>query len=220
MRSILASRRWTCTRLLLSCTVIASCGGGGGDTPTPPPPAPSVARLALSDTAVVLTVGRAVTLIADPLTATGTRVPGATVSWTSANPEIATISATGFLAAQAPGQTRVTATVGAVQASARVEVVAQRVASVIIVTGSPVLIPGDSITMAAQALDASGGTVTSTPLEWSVQDSSIASIDARGVLRARRGGVTTVRVRADTAICAWSSCNSCRWCRTIPVPCR
>jgi hypothetical protein len=203
MSTVPPSRRSSAVLLVSVTLLVASCGGGstdGATPPAPPPPAPTIARLVLSDTALTVPSGRTVTLSATALSAAGAPLSGVTVSWSSANPEIATVSPSGIITGIAVGQTRVSATAAGVQAIARVEVAQPRVASIQLLTAVPTLAPGDSIALSAQPLDATGASIIAAwPLSWSVADTTVASISASGLLRARSGGTTTIRIRADTA---------------------
>jgi hypothetical protein len=192
------SRRPLAHRLGLLVWVLAGCSGGP-DAPAPTPPAPTVARIALSDTLVALVPGVAQTITAQPLDASGQRLTEVTVTWTSAAPTIAQVSSTGSVTAVSVGSTQLTASAGRAQATVRVDVERARVSRIQLVAGAAALFTGDSTRFIVDPVDAFGRSASGWTPEWSVDDSSVASIDTRGLLRARRAGATTVRVRVDTA---------------------
>jgi hypothetical protein len=107
--------RFHATGLLL--LVAAACGGDGGNEPT------VVAEIRLDTDAVVLdATGQTRQLTATALDGTGDQVEDASIDWTSSDPEVVAVSATGLLIAQGPGTAEVTAAVGDVGATATVGV--------------------------------------------------------------------------------------------------
>ena len=93
--------------------VIIRAGGAGLQdsaavavvTPSPLP----VGAVVLAPASATLTVGGTLQLTATPKDATGTPLGGRVVTWTSGNPGVSTVSATGLLSAVAPGSTTITA---------------------------------------------------------------------------------------------------------------
>lgn len=99
--------------LVALLALLAGCGGGGGDS------TPSVTGLLLSYYYVLpsgtlpftATVGDRVQLLAYGTRATGQPTPMTSqVTWVSSDPGVATVSATGMLTANSPGQTTITIT--------------------------------------------------------------------------------------------------------------
>jgi serine/threonine-protein kinase len=84
---------------------------------------PSVASVALDRSSLTLTAGERATLAATPRDRAGDALQSA-VSWTSANPSIATVSDRGEVLAVGPGQTTITASAGGRSATASVSVAA------------------------------------------------------------------------------------------------
>jgi hypothetical protein len=82
-----------------------------------------VASVALDRSSLTLTAGERATLAATPRDRAGDALQSA-VSWTSANPSIATVSDRGEVLAVGPGQTTITASAGGGSATASVSVAA------------------------------------------------------------------------------------------------
>ena len=101
----------------MALLAVAACGGDGRTDPS------DVAQITLDTEAVVLAAtGQTRQLTATALDDGGDPIQGAPIDWTTSNPEVVTVSATGLLTAQGPGTTQVTAAVGEVSATATVGV--------------------------------------------------------------------------------------------------
>ena len=110
--------------LLASCAVAAWASAGCDDDATRPPAETlRVASVTVTPAAASLTVPDAtVQLNARVLDGNGRAMPGVAVIWTSVRPEVATVGASGLVAAAGNGTTTVAATVGAVAGTATVTV--------------------------------------------------------------------------------------------------
>lgn len=105
--------------LLAGVSLLAlSCGGDG---PTGPDPA-VVVSVTVTPSSATLTEGETLPLSATALNGLGEPAVGATVSWSSSAPGVASVSAAGVVTAVAPGTASVTATAGGRSASAAVTV--------------------------------------------------------------------------------------------------
>src|SRR5450755_3512254 len=80
-----------------SLALVAGCGSPGIDsvTPPPPPPPPAVAPVTVTPDTATLQVGATVQLTASLRDAANATLAGRAVAWTSDNPSIASVSATG-----------------------------------------------------------------------------------------------------------------------------
>ena len=90
-------------------------------------PAQSVAAVTVSASSLTLDVGESGKLSATAADASGRELRGASITWRSANPAIATVDASGMVRAVAPGLTGITAAVGQRLATATVTVLAPAV---------------------------------------------------------------------------------------------
>ena len=99
-----------CLLLLVAATIGAVSGAGCAPTGVSPAPSnASVADVLVGPSADSLLVGDSQQLMALPRDAKGRPVTGRDISWTSLNPEIATVSATGVVSGQAAGTARIMA---------------------------------------------------------------------------------------------------------------
>jgi hypothetical protein len=85
-------------------------------------PAPAVSSVSVSPSSATLTVGESVQLSAVAKDVNGTIVSGSTVSWSSSNPAVASVSSTGTVQALTGGTSTVTATIEGVDGKASITV--------------------------------------------------------------------------------------------------
>ena len=109
------SLAWKLGRLCALLITLSACGGGGSEPSVP-------ANIALNSTSLSFTaVGETQQLFATVTDRNGNRVD-ATVTWSSSNPEIASVTSAGLVTSQASGSTEVTATAGSASSTAQVAV--------------------------------------------------------------------------------------------------
>ncbi len=94
-----------------------------GVTVTAPAP-PTVSAVVVTPTSVNMTVGQSTQLTASAVDASGNPMSGATISWSSSNTGMATVSGTGMVRAVVAGAVIMTATSGGHTATANVQVTA------------------------------------------------------------------------------------------------
>ena len=109
--------------LLAICAVAAWASGCGDDATRPPPETLRAASVTVTPAAASLTAPDAtVQLNARVRDGSGRAMAGVAVIWTSVRPEVATVGASGLVAAAGNGTTTIAATVGAVAGTATVTV--------------------------------------------------------------------------------------------------
>ena len=109
--------------LLAICAAAAWASGCGDGATRPPSETPRVASVTVTPEAASLTAPDAtVQLNARVHDGSGRAMAGVTVIWTSVRPEVATVGASGLVAAAGNGTTTIAATVGAVAGTATVTV--------------------------------------------------------------------------------------------------
>ncbi|MFL5538592.1 MAG: hypothetical protein ACJ8J0_06340 [Longimicrobiaceae bacterium] len=104
---------------LLGFAALVACSGS--DSPTTPPP-PQPAAVDVSADSVTVRQLTSATLSATVRDQTGKAFPGATVTWSSARPEVVSVDGAGTLTTGRPGVAWVTASYGALKDSVRVRV--------------------------------------------------------------------------------------------------
>ena len=112
---------------LLTVLLLLACGDGGTTPTTPPtpptPPTPVATSITLSATSLALVeYGATATLTATVKDQNGATMSGASVTWTTSDAAVATVSSTGLVTPVADGTATITATSGSVSATATVTV--------------------------------------------------------------------------------------------------
>ena len=121
------TRVWRSAALGLLGLAILSCGGGdtSGPPPGPPPPPPTAtvpARITLEPEEVAVVAGDTIRVRARVLNDRAQPISDAVVTWTSSDPTVATVDATGLVTGLKEGNASLTATSGPVTNSAPVAV--------------------------------------------------------------------------------------------------
>jgi len=129
------------------------------------------------DSVRLTALGATATLTGQPLNQAGDPMAGETVTWSSLDPDVATVSASGTVTAVGNGTTGVVATSSSDPsvADTAVVVVEQVVATVTVVPDTLNAL-GDTLTLAAEALDANGHVIPGTGFTWSVDTPAILEL--------------------------------------------
>ncbi len=143
-------------------------------------------------------LGETVQLVATVQDQNGQMMSGATVTWASGDPLVATVDASGLVTAVANGTASVTGTAGSASGSATVTV-DQVLAAVVVEPANDTLLAfGDTLRLSAEAVDANGHAVAGAKFAWASEDELVATVDARGLVTAVGSGSATVRATAGT----------------------
>ena len=206
-RSII--RVWT---VLVGVTLAAACGGGdsGGPTALPTVPDPSVMQPVVSvevsspaePTALgePLQLGETLQLSVEALDENGQAVAGVEFSWESSNTSVATVDATGLVTAVAEGTATITASAGDVQAMVEITVVSatQPVVSVEVSPSAETITLGGTLQLSAEAFDENGQAVAGVEFSWESNNTSVATVDATGLVTGVAEGSATIFASAGS----------------------
>ena len=181
----------TCAVLL----IVVACGGK--DSPTKPViiPPPSVATVIVSPTSANLQVGETQRFTATARTSDGSSVSGTTISWTSSNTAVVSISNQGLATAVGIGTVIIRAVADGVTSSpVMITVTAPPIASVTVNPSSPQqLMVGSTRMFAATARTADGSTRDDVEVSWTSSNTAVVSIDDFGLATAVGVGTTMIR---------------------------
>lgn len=158
-----------------------------------PPPA----AIALSPATANVSVGATQSLTITVRDASGAVItPTPSVTWSSAQNAIATVSATGIVTGVAPGTATITARASnGVTGTAAITVVAVPARVVLSSLPAPFYI-GDTETLTASVSDAAGAAITPVPaLAWGTSASDVATVSQTGVVTAVAPGTATITAR-------------------------
>lgn len=189
MRTIL---RLTVRRAVLALALFSIACSDAPTAPTPnrgasitiaPPPAEVYVADDLSLTAVVRD-------------AAGQVVSDAPVQWSVDDPSVAELEGASIILLK-PGAVRITARSGAVASTRDIIVRALTVDSVVVATAPMRLAEGEVRPIGIRVVGPGDRTVTGRPIRVTIEDSTVATIDAAGRLHAVRGGVTNIVATVD-----------------------
>ncbi len=171
--------------------LLAACSSASDNVNAPSAGAPT--RLELSTNGVALaSIGAADSIIATLRDAAGHTVPASAVRWTSDNPLVAQVSASGavgIVTGRAAGVTRIHASAGSLVKDVDVQVLGVR--GVSLVQSAVALRSGDTQPLGA-LIDADVN--TSMSLYYTSLNASVATVSANGVVSGISAGTTAVRV--------------------------
>ncbi|MBA2683690.1 MAG: Ig-like domain-containing protein [Gemmatimonadaceae bacterium] len=178
-----------------SAIVTATSGGVHVDVPITVtlPPANAVI---VSPSTVALLVSQTQQLTATITDAGGNTIPG-TVTWSSNNSGVASVSATGVVTANAPGNATITGTSGSVSGVAQVSVSLVPVRRVVVTPDALSFTVGDPATqLVVTLLDSIGGTLSQTgrPVTFASNNTSVATVSGTGLVSPVGPGTAVITV--------------------------
>ena len=174
-------------------TITATSEGRSGSAVLTVVPVP-VATVQLALPRATMAPGTTMQAVATARDAGGNALAGRAVQWGTTNPAVATISATGQIAAVGIGTATITATSEGQTGQATVQVLVP-VASVVI-NGSIRVKVGDSYVYTATAR-AADGTILERPVTWRVREAARASMTAGGTMVPLQTGTITIVAQID-----------------------
>jgi uncharacterized protein YjdB len=152
----------------------------------------AVASITVTPQSAIVPTGDSTTYTAVAHDANGHVIPGTVFNWSTSNPSIATVGATGVVTGVSGGGTIVQASAGGVAGSATVSVVV--VGSVEIIGSVERFIHvGQTTQFVAVVRDPAGNILSGVTVTWSVVKPSIASVNASGLATGLSAGITYVR---------------------------
>jgi hypothetical protein len=122
------------------------------------------------------------------------------VTWSSSNPDVATVDATGKVTGVTNGSATVTARMvddSSVKATAPVTVIGPAVATMTVTPANATVYVGLAVRMRAQLRAADGRVIRGRPVSWSSPDASIAEVSSQGLVRGRAPGGPIALVAAS-----------------------
>jgi len=165
----------------------------------------AVATVALAGGGRPLDPGETVDLNATVKDAKGNILADHTVVWSSADPQVATVSSSGVVTAVGPGQTVITASSEGKSGEARVSVNRPKevkpppaaVASLSLTPANPTVTAGQTLKLSAEALDADGKSLPDRPVTWKTSDDAVALVAPDGTVTGVARGSATITATAE-----------------------
>jgi plastocyanin len=183
-------------------TAVASVAGSkptfGRATVTVKPEAAS--RVVLDPVATRLLVGTRLTLGGSAFSIHNDRRDDL-LSFTSANPRVASVTADGRLRALAPGRAVITARAGRAASTVEFQVLPASVRKFVLAPAATTVRTGDVVRFALEARDAAGRTLSGLGVRWTVTGGDgIATLDQQGAFVAEQPGRYAVTAEAGSQV--------------------
>ncbi len=185
--------------------ILAGCGGGDSSPtsptpsePTPPAPPPVATSIAVTPASHTLpAIGATVQLSATVRDQNNNPMTGQTVTWTSANTAVATVSAAGLVTAVSNGTSQITARSGNASGTANITV-AEPVPTRITITPSSHTLEaiGATVQLGATVRDQRNNAMSGQTITWSSGDEAVATVSAAGLVTAVSNGMVEITARS------------------------
>jgi uncharacterized protein YjdB len=207
-----------------AATITATTAGKSGTSaltvtasPPPPPPAPVVTSVSVSPSTASVLVGATTTLTATVKDENGNVMSGQTVTWSTNNPAVATVSAAGVVTGASAGSATITATCAGKSGSADVAVSAAPppapvVTTVSVAPSTASVMVGATTALTATVKDQNGSVMSGQTVAWSTNNPGVATVSGAGVVTGAGAGSATI-----TATCAGKS-GTATITVTVPPP--
>ncbi|MBQ8982741.1 MAG: Ig-like domain-containing protein, partial [Lachnospiraceae bacterium] len=160
-------------------------------------------KITLNKSTASLNVGKTLTL--SP-TITPTDTSNKSVTWKSSNTKIATVSSKGVVTAKKAGTVTITCTTadGSKKSATCKITVKQPVTKITLNTTSATIDAGDTITLSATIAPK---TAANPSVTWKSSNTTVATVNSRGVVTALKAGTTTITCTAADGSKVTASCK-------------
>ena len=166
--------------------------GGEGGTQQPEP-----IRVEISPEAPQVQERKTVQLTATAYGNDDQVLSGLPVSWSTSDPNTATIDAGGLVTGVGPGTARITATIEGEEAQVDLTVHEAAVFAVTILDGPSALLVGNSVQLTAEVTDDVGFLLEGRVISWSSSNPAVADVDSDGNLTAMAKGEAVITAEAE-----------------------
>lgn len=160
-------------------------------------PSGSATQVTVSPDSTAVTVGRSQTLKAVARDASGNTLSGVQFFWSSSNSAVATVDQSGVVVSHSVGTANIAASTQGVSGVATITVELAPIASVVIAPSQATLRVNTTLQLADTAIDAAGAPITGQAATWASNNTSVATVDAAGLVIARAVG--TARISATVS---------------------
>jgi alpha-tubulin suppressor-like RCC1 family protein len=178
-----------------SATITATSEGKSGSATVSV--AIPVASVTVSPGELTLLVGESQQLTAITRDEAGNPLDGRSITWTTTEPTVATVSATGIVTGVGTGSATVTATSEGKSASATVSVASAPVVSVTVSPGELTLLVGASQQLTAITRDQAGNPLVGRSVTWATTEPTVAIVSATGIVTGVGAGSATITATSE-----------------------
>lgn len=174
---------------LMLLALISACDGG--------PSAPQVDSIRVSSAEVQVPISGSIQYSAEALDRNGDPLPNQSFTWTSSDPAVATVDATGRVEGVAQGTAEITAAVGSVSGTRPVEVLPPPVETVEVSPAEFDLQRGEELTLEVILRSSQGEVLQGRLISFTSSNTNVASVTPQGVVRGISVGTAILRVRSE-----------------------
>ena len=184
------------TGVAVGAATITATSEGKSGTATVTVTAP-VATVTVTPSTASVIVGQTTTLAATTKDASGNVLTGRTITWTTSNALVATVSASGVVTGVAAGTATITATSEGKSGTATVTVTLAPVASITVTPATASVVVGQTTTLSATTKDAAGNVLTGRTITWTSGTNSIATVSSSGVVTGVAAGTVLITATSE-----------------------
>jgi len=156
-----------------------------------------VATVSVAPTSATLRMGTTVQLTATLRDSGGNVLTGRSITWISAVPSVATVSATGLVSGVAAGGATITATSEGKSGTAAVTVTVVPVATVTVSPNPASVLVGGTTQLVAALRDTAGNLLTGRAISWTSSASGVATVSASGLVTGVSAGNATLTATSE-----------------------
>lgn len=180
-------------RVLFAAVAMFSLTACAEAVVAPTPVTPAVTTVSLNVTAAQIEVGRTINITATVKDQRDSIMAGKTVTWSSNNTPVATVSAGGVVTGVTKGQATIMATVEGKIATATVFVTDASVAVVTLTATVPsTFFVGQTVQATATPRDINNNALGAFAVTWNSSNPSVATVSPTGLITAVSAGVSTI----------------------------
>jgi len=157
-------------------------------------------RIAITPTSAAVQVSNTASFQATYYDSLRNPVAGATFQWTSLDPAIASIDASGLALGKLPGQTRIVAAARGISSEAALLTVVantNQVARVMVTPDSGRINVGQMLQFTAVARNLNGEVIAGKTFSWQSSDATVATVSGAGLATALKGGRVNIVAATD-----------------------
>src|SRR5436190_445427 len=156
-----------------------------------------VASVTVSPASPSLRVGTTVALTATTLDSAGNTLTGRTITWSSSNGAVATVTSGGLVTGVAAGTATMTATSEGKSGTSAITVTFVPVATVTVTPASANLAVGQTVQLTATTRDANGNPLSGRTITWSSSNTAVATVTTSGSVKGVTAGSATITATSE-----------------------
>src|SRR5205823_14623977 len=136
-------------------------------------------------------------LTATPKDANGNPLTGRTVTWSSSNTSVASVTSSGLVSGGAAGSATITATSEGQSGTASITVTSVPVASVSVTPTSANVNEGKTVQLTATPKDGGGNPLSGRTIAWSSSNTAVATVSSSGLVTGKVAGSATITATSE-----------------------